>query len=211
MGYNTATGVLDMFNSNTPGHPDPTNPVQSTYQRSIATISGTGAVTTQPVDSCSGNNGLSAIIGSNGVIYTAGNAGNGTSKATAAVLADQLSNTGVQIVTPGNPNTTSAGVYNLMQNGDAADKASKDPNVRSITIQDNKVYVTKGSGGNGINTVYSSAPPALCPPAATTRSRSCRASAPSWRRTPPPTHTRSARSSPMTRHRMSWTRGWPAP
>ena len=143
-----------MSNSNTPGHPDPTNPVQSAYQRSIATISGTGAVTTQPVDSYSGNNGRNAITGSNGVTYTVGNAGNGTSKATAAVLADQLSNTGVQIVAPGNANTTSAGVYNVTQNGYAADKASKDPNFRGITINDNTLYVTKGSGGNGINTVY---------------------------------------------------------
>jgi hypothetical protein len=165
MGYNAAPGLLDVSNSNTPGlldvsnsntpgHPDATNPVQQTYQRSIATISGTGAVTTQPVDSYSGNNGRNAITGANGVTYTVGNAGNGTSKATAAVLADQLANTGVQIVTPGSANTTSAGVYNVTQNGYAADKASKDPNFRDITINDNTVYVTKGSGGNGINTVY---------------------------------------------------------
>ena len=113
MGYNAAPGLLDVSNSNTPGHPDPTNPVQQTYQRSIATISGSGAVTTQPVDSYSGNNGRNAITGANGVTYTVGNAGNGTNKATAAVLADQLANTGVQIVTPGNANTTSAGVYNV--------------------------------------------------------------------------------------------------
>jgi len=154
MGYNAAPGILDVSNSNTPGHPDPTNPVQQTYQRSIATISGTGAVTTQPVDSYSGNNGRNAITGANGVTYTVGNAGNGTSKATVAVLADQLASTGVQIVTPGSANTTSAGVYNVTQNGYAADKASKDPNFRGITIHDNTVYMTKGSGGNGINTVY---------------------------------------------------------
>ena len=154
MGYNAAPGVLDVSNSNTPGHPDSTNPVQQTYQRSIATISGTGAVTTQPVDSYSGNNGRNAITGANGVTYTVGNAGNGTSKATTAVLADQLANTGVQIVAPGSANTTSAGAYNVTQNGYAADKASKDPNFRGITINDNTVYVTKGSGGNGINTVY---------------------------------------------------------
>ena len=154
MGYNAAPGLFDVSNSNTPGHPDATNPVQQTYQRSIATLSGTGAVTTQPVNAYSGNNGRNAITGANGVTYTVGNAGNGTSKATAAVLADQLSNTGVQIVTPGSADTTSAGTYNITQNGYTADKSSKDPNFRGVTINDNTLYVIKGSGGNGINTVY---------------------------------------------------------
>ena len=35
-----------------------------------------------------------------------------------------------------------------------ADKAGKDNNFRGLTIFDNTFYVTKGSGGNGINTVY---------------------------------------------------------
>ena len=36
----------------------------------------------------------------------------------------------------------------------AADKPGKDNNFRGITIFDHTLYVTKGSGGNGINTVY---------------------------------------------------------
>ena len=35
-----------------------------------------------------------------------------------------------------------------------ADKSSKDNNFRALTIFDNVVYYTKGSGGNGISTVY---------------------------------------------------------
>jgi hypothetical protein len=35
-----------------------------------------------------------------------------------------------------------------------ADKPGKDNNVRGLTIYDNTLYVSKGSGGNGINTVY---------------------------------------------------------
>ncbi len=154
MGYNAPANALDVSNSNTPGHPDPTNPVQQTYQRSIATISGTGQVNVQAVNSYSGNNGRNAITGANGVTYTVGNAGNGTSKATAGVLADQLANTGAQIVAPGSADTTSAGAYSIAQNGYPADKASKDPNFRGVTIHDNTLYATKGSGGNGINTVY---------------------------------------------------------
>ena len=34
------------------------------------------------------------------------------------------------------------------------DKAGKDNNFRGLTIFNNTLYVTKGSGGNGINTVY---------------------------------------------------------
>ena len=36
----------------------------------------------------------------------------------------------------------------------ALDKPGKDNNFRGLTIFDNTMYVTKGSGGNGINTVY---------------------------------------------------------
>ena len=154
MGYNAPVNTLDVSNSNTPGHPDPTNPVQLTYQRSVATISANGSVSTQAVNAYSGNNGRNAITGANGVTYLVGNAGNGTKNATAGVLADQLANTGVQIVTPGSANTTSAGTYNVTQNGYAADKPSKDVNFRGETIFNNTLYVTKGSGGNGINTVY---------------------------------------------------------
>ena len=154
MGYAAAPGQLDVSNSNTPGHPDATNPVQLTYQRAVGTLDANGNVSVQGVNSYSGNNGRNAITGANGTTYLVGNAGNGTSKATAATLADQMANTGVQVVTPGSANTTSAGTYNITQNGYAADKTSKDSNFRGETIFNNTLYVTKGSGGNGINTVY---------------------------------------------------------
>ena len=38
--------------------------------------------------------------------------------------------------------------------GDPADKIGKDDNFRGLTVYNNVVYFTKGSGGNGINTVY---------------------------------------------------------
>jgi hypothetical protein len=38
--------------------------------------------------------------------------------------------------------------------GAKADKIGKDDNFRGITVFNNVVYVTKGSGGNGVNTVY---------------------------------------------------------
>jgi hypothetical protein len=46
------------------------------------------------------------------------------------------------------------GSFNITQLGDKPDKIGKDTNFRGLTIFNNVVYLTKGSGGNGINTVY---------------------------------------------------------
>ena len=35
-----------------------------------------------------------------------------------------------------------------------ADKSGKDNNLRRLTVYNNARYVTKGSGGNGLNAVY---------------------------------------------------------
>jgi hypothetical protein len=53
---------------------------------------------------------------------------------------------------PGQP--TPVGSFNITQLGDKPDKIGKDTNFRGLTIHDNIVYFTKGSGGNGVNTVY---------------------------------------------------------
>ncbi len=160
VGYAAPVNALDVSNSNTPGHPDATNPVQLTYQRSVATIDVAGQVSLQNVNAYSGNNGRAAIQGSNGVTYLAGNAGNGTKAATSTTLLDQGLNGGIQIVQPGTADTTSAGRFTLVGVPGVtpaqitADKPSKDTNFRGLTIFDNTLYTTKGSGGNGINTVY---------------------------------------------------------
>ena len=44
--------------------------------------------------------------------------------------------------------------FNITQLGDTADKIGKDTNFRGLTIFGNVLYYTKGSGGNGVNTVY---------------------------------------------------------
>ena len=92
------------------------------------------------------------------VIYTAGNAGNGGNPQPDGVILGA----GAQIITrsfapeaprrPGSP--TPVGSFNITQLGDKADKVGKDTNFRGLTIFDNVVYYTKGSGGNGVNTVY---------------------------------------------------------
>src|SRR5262249_31576888 len=49
---------------------------------------------------------------------------------------------------------TPVGSFNITQLGDAADKIGKDTNFRGLTIFNNVLYYTKGSGSNGVNTVY---------------------------------------------------------
>ncbi len=162
MGYAAPVNQLDVSNSNTPGIIEPGNPVTTTpTYREVAQINYntpivngviTPAVTT--TNAYSGNNGRAAILGSNGLYYTVGNAGNGSGSA------QVTAGTGVQIVTPGQnataatPGTTQAGSYNITQNGYPADKTAKDNNFRGETIFNNTLYVTKGSGSNGIDSVY---------------------------------------------------------
>ena len=44
--------------------------------------------------------------------------------------------------------------FSVTELGAKADKIGKDDNFRGIAVHDNVVYYTKGSGGNGVNTVY---------------------------------------------------------
>ena len=55
---------------------------------------------------------------------------------------------------PGSPKLTPSEASTLQQLGLAADKTGKDTNFRGLTIHNNVIYLTKGSGGNGVNTVY---------------------------------------------------------
>ncbi len=54
--------------------------------------------------------------------------------------------------TPGAP--TPVGSFNVTQLGDKADKVGKDDNFRGLTLYNDVLYYTKGSGGNGVNTIY---------------------------------------------------------
>jgi hypothetical protein len=173
MGYPAPINTLDVSNSNTPGHVDSTNPVALTFQRAVAQVSASGgnsSVLVTPVNTYSGNNGRAAILDStNNQYFLAGNAGNGASPEPINIV----NNTGVQIacISPcGNPETQVVGVqqgtpgaangyqfgFSVAQSpyNNPADKSGKDDNFRGLTIFNNTVYVTKGSGGNGINTVY---------------------------------------------------------
>jgi len=161
MGYVTKPNGIDVSNSNTPGVIDPTNPVPSAYYRVVAQLDQQGQFHYTETNAYSGNNGRAAILSDshgNDVIYTAGNAGNGSNPQPDGVIVGA----GAQIMTPQSaperfqwPGTPlPVGSFNVTELGDPADKIGKDTNFRGLTVYHNVVYLTKGSGGNGVNTVY---------------------------------------------------------
>jgi hypothetical protein len=155
MGYNTTVGQVDISNSNTPGSLEPGNTdIATPTLRAIGQLSlSSNALQVTTTNAYNGNNGRAAIVTSTGQYYTVGNAGNGNGSA------QTTANTGVQLVTPGATNgslgtNSQVGLFNTTQAGNPADKAAKDNNFRGETVFDNTLYVTKGSGANGIDTVY---------------------------------------------------------
>ena len=179
MGYLSPVDAIDVSNSNTPFVVDPTNPVSSSYYRVVAQMDRHGRFHFAKSNAYSGNNGRAAILNNDGgrhTVYTSGNAGNGSNPQPNGIIVGA----GAQILIasnlplaaqmdPGLP--TPVGSFNITQLGDKADKIGKDDNFRGLTVFGNVVYYTKGSGGNGINTVYfidtsgfnSSGSPLACP------------------------------------------------
>jgi len=155
-GYNVAdgrnpVGALDVSNASTTAASGVSSSnANGIANRAVAQISANGSVSTTTFNAYSGNNPRGAVL-YNGKYYTVGNGNAG--------------NTGVEALTPGNNapyvstanqpnNSTQIGQYNITQNGYPADKVVKDNNFRGEAIYNNTLYVTKGSGSNGIDTVY---------------------------------------------------------
>jgi hypothetical protein len=158
--YVAAPDTVDASNANTPGVIDPTNPVPGAYYRAVASLSANGKWTFTETNAYSGNNGRAALMAKvNGkYYYAAGNAGNGASPQPTGVVLGA----GTQIITPSslpesaqNPGApTPVGSFNVTKLGDPADKVGKDDNFRGLTLYNNVLYYPKGSGSNGVNTVY---------------------------------------------------------
>ena len=163
MGYLSPVDALDVSNSNTPGVVDPTNPVTESVFRVVAELDRQGHLHFTKTNAYSGNNGRAAILNTESnphSLYMIGNAGNGSNPQPAGVI----TGAGAQIATalstpevsqdPGQP--TPVGSFNITQlpANTKTDKIGKDTNFRGLKIFDNVIYTTKGSGGNGINTVY---------------------------------------------------------
>ena len=161
VGYVAPVNTIDVSNANTPQVIDPTNPDGQAFYRGVALVDGAGHFQFTETDAYSGDNGRAAIYnnvhGAN-VFYTAGNGGNGSNPQPAGVI----QGTGAQWIVPSdlpealqNPGaTTPLASFSVTTLGDKADKVGKDDNFRGMTVYNNVVYYTKGSGSNGVNTVY---------------------------------------------------------
>jgi hypothetical protein len=107
------------------------------------------------------------VLVPNGLYYTVGNSNSGTT------TAPQLTTTtGLEVVTPGStPNSTmidpSFNTYPQYQTF-SEDKAGKTNNYRGLTYYNGNLYFTKGSGSNGIDTVYTVSNPGGQLPTAST-------------------------------------------
>jgi hypothetical protein len=169
-GFVTAPNIFDVSSGNTPGLIDPTNPDVEQYYRSVAEVDAHGHLMITEGNAYSGDNGRGAVKGGNSLYYLVGNdnSGNLSKKQLSTTIpgVELVNDTGAELLIPGQappvpPNVTKIGQFSIAQVIDpltgkayAADKPGKDDNYRGITIFHNTLYITKGSGGNGINTVY---------------------------------------------------------
>jgi hypothetical protein len=175
VGYAGANvGALDVSNSDAVAGQDPTNPVtfafgpQYAFHRTIVSVDDRGDFSYTPTINYGGNNGRSALLGSNGLYYTVGNANNGNASTFDAngTNPNVTETTGLEVVNPINARSSGVAIpmdnssevdpliqYPLGKNG-APDKAGKDNNYRGVTEFEGALYFTKGSGSNGMDTVY---------------------------------------------------------
>ena len=168
-GFVTGVNIFDVSNGNTPGLIDPTNAAVGQYYRSVAEVDVHGHLMVTEGNAYSGDNGRGAVKAGS-LYYMVGNDNSGNlskKQVTTTVVGEELVNaTGAELLVPGQtppvpPNIAKIGDFEITQVIDpltgapyAADKAGKDNNYRGITIFHDTLYVSKGSGGNGINTVY---------------------------------------------------------
>ncbi|HEY3713858.1 MAG TPA: hypothetical protein VGL39_04960 [Jatrophihabitantaceae bacterium] len=160
MGYVIGSNVLDASNGNTPGVIDPTNPDAQQVYRSVAELDGNAKLWFTETNAYSGDNGRAAILdNSTSRYFAAGNSNNGSGTSVTGLIYG----TGAQLITPAhqpeasqNPGQpTPAGGFNVTQLGvTKPDKLGKDTNFAGVTVHDGVVYYTKGSGSNGVDTVY---------------------------------------------------------
>jgi hypothetical protein len=175
VGYGSpGVGALDASNSDAVPGQDPTNPVtfafgtDYAFHRTIVSMDAQGHFSYTPTVNYGGNNGRSALLGSNGLYYTVGNANNGNAAAFGpnGTNPDVTETTGLEVIKPINARSGGAPIqagnsaevdpllqFALGKNG-ALDKPGKDNNYRGLTEFQGALYFTKGSGSNGMDTVY---------------------------------------------------------
>jgi hypothetical protein len=163
----TAANLLDVSASSTPGLCDPTNPAVASYAsapnptayyRSIAEVDARGDINYTDGDAYSGDNSRAVMKADNDLYYSVGNDNNGglsKKQMPETQLGFDLSHSpGAELYTPGASPLVPPANNMISYFVFSGDKPGKDTNFRGLTIFDSTLYVAKGSGGNGINTVY---------------------------------------------------------
>jgi hypothetical protein len=133
----------------------------------VVQLDGRGNVQMTPVNAFSGDNGRAAIL-AGGNYYMAGSSGNSTAGG-GTILSMLSDDQGIQMIAPGaGGDTTAVGAvvgtngstsgyqrgFEISLLGFSPDATAKDMNLRGLTLFNNVLYSSKGSGGGGINTVY---------------------------------------------------------
>jgi hypothetical protein len=140
MGYHVTdganpVGAMDVSNSDTIGGTDNGGIRQD--NRTVAVINASGHVSTTDTNAYSGDNSRAAILVGN-EFFSVGNASSGKS--------------GVEEFAPGSNPASSQQVGQFVFPGDT--KIVKDNNFRGETVFNNTLYASKGSGSNGVDTIY---------------------------------------------------------
>jgi hypothetical protein len=172
----TAANLIDVSASSTPGLCDPTNPAVASYAgatnptayyRAVAEVDAWGHISYTDGDAYSGDNSRAVFKAGNGLYYSAGNDNNGglsKKQMGETTLGFNLSHsTGAELFAPGATPLVPPGNNMISYFVFSGDKPGKDTNFRGLTIFDDTLYVAKGSGGNGINTVYQLGTPGVLP------------------------------------------------
>ncbi|HEY3638205.1 MAG TPA: hypothetical protein VGK90_08620 [Rhizomicrobium sp.] len=176
VGYGGAgVGALDASNSDAVPGQDPTNPVTCFFgtgyaaPRTIVSVGQDGGLAYTPTINYGGNNGRSALYSADAdTYYSVGNSNNGDTKSYNQGLTnpDVTQTTGLEVINPLDWPTYN---YAAIPAGNSqqvdpqyasisGDKAGKDNNFRGVTEYNGSLYFTKGSGSNGIDTVYTVTP-----------------------------------------------------
>ncbi|HWZ95920.1 MAG TPA: hypothetical protein VNW30_12060 [Opitutaceae bacterium] len=171
--YLAPAGTLDVSNANNLYHEDPTCLIAANgdFQRAIVQVDYLGDVTVTPNDSYCGDNCRAALLANapdgSAYYFTAGSSGNSGAGVTGTTMTMLARSTGIQMVLPGAGGLTTAvgeafGTansstgYQLGYAGQPSDKTGKDMNLRGLAFNpyNDTLYTSKGSGGNGVDTVY---------------------------------------------------------
>ncbi len=167
---------------------DPTNPVpfclgsdgkNYAFPRTVVSVGKNGSFVYTPTVDYGGNNGRSALYSpAAGLYYSVGNANNGsanvygpgpcpgTKSANNCTDPDVTQTTGLEAINPLNWPSVDFGTIPTNNSEQVepkyasvpGDKAGKDSNFRGVTEFNGALYFTKGSGSNGIDTVYTVSP-----------------------------------------------------